>query len=112
MRENILLFSSRETMGTIHANTKENTFEGRESCRGSFNSKCSPGAPRGIIATHDAMPWIDRLKLPQHFVPEGQIKLIFSSQTTFVLWYPRRNLLDLKFFPVGVLSVVSIRQGV
>lgn len=35
MLESILLFPSRETMGTIHANTKENTSEGRESSRGS-----------------------------------------------------------------------------
>lgn len=35
MLENTLLFPSRETMGTIQADTKENTFEGRESCRGS-----------------------------------------------------------------------------
>lgn len=76
----------------------------------SFNSTPSPEAPTGIIATHDAVPWINRLKLPHHFLPVGQIELIFSSQTIFVPWFQRgrSSLEPVGFESLSCCSVVSV----
>lgn len=67
------------------------------------NSPLIPVAAPGTFATQDAVPWINGLKLPHQFGPVGQKKLNFGIQEGGAPW----DLLSLKFFPIGALSVLS-----
>lgn len=117
MLESIFLrqFASKETMHTIHTTAKENTRlkekrvseTQREHAECFFNSTYSLWALKRIIATHYAVPWINRLKLSHslHTIRLNEAYFFLQNHlSSFFCGFSEEgapcNLLHLKLFPI------------